>query len=334
MQPIAPPTTPPFVRALGKPGLRAQRILEKPRADEGYFGADSVSWRVIGHAAVGLGAIRTSIVEMLHPPSAASLYDHSDYATDPIGRATRSATLIAYIVFGDRQTAERAGARWFTIHEQINGRVRSTGKRYRALDLDNLLWIYMTGWHSFFISNQVYGRPISSDDADRFFAEAAFGAELMGIPGVLIPRTHADVSRYLAEMKPELCLTEEGRQVIDFFIRPPMRPLSIAVANPGLRLISRVAVATLPRDLRKIARIESPRLFDLAVRPPALAITNAISLRQTMQVLAAVAPETWAIIEQARHWGSGPFAGETEAPAAPSDNDAALPGTREVLAAG
>ena len=71
----------------------------------GLFGPDSVTWRVNRESVLLLGGGRALLMQVAHPSVAAGA---AHYHEDPWGRLSRTLDLSAQIVFGDRDTAERA----------------------------------------------------------------------------------------------------------------------------------------------------------------------------------------------------------------------------------
>lgn len=296
-------SVPAFVGLLGKRGKRARTILETPREDDGFFSPDGVARRVMSSPTAMIGALRCSIVEMLDPPSAVALGQHSTAYQDPVGRALRSLTLIVMLVFGDRKTATHASDIWFRIHERINGVLPGSDQPYRALDLDNLLWIFLTGWHSFYISYQEFGTdPLTADETDQYFAEGAAAAVMMGIPAHLIPDSHAKVVKYFAEVRNELVLTPEGLSIIDLLMRPGTKPRLLIAGGPFLRIASRAAVSNLPRDLRKLGQFDAPAWVFATSRSLVGVVMRVMSVRRLYPAVGIIAPDMWAVLEQSDRW--------------------------------
>ncbi|MBJ8342075.1 DUF2236 domain-containing protein [Antrihabitans sp. YC3-6] len=296
-------SVPRFLGLLGTRGKRARTILETPREDDGFFSPDGVARRVMSSPTAMIGALRCSIVEMLDPPSAVALGQHSTAYQDPVGRALRSLTLIVMLVFGDRKTATHASDIWFRIHERINGVLPASDQPYRALDLDNLLWIFLTGWHSFYISYQEFGTtPLTADETDRYFAEGAAAAVMMGIPAHLIPDTHAKVVKYFAEVRPELVLTPEGLSIVDLLMRPGTKPRLLIAGGPFLRIASRAAVSNLPRDLRRLGQFDAPAWVFATSRILVGAAMRVMSIRRLYPAVGVIAPDMWAVLEQSDRW--------------------------------
>src|SRR6185503_16165482 len=97
------------------------------------------------------------------------------------------------VVFGSTPRADRAIRRMNAIHATVEGRVPETGETYRALDPALLLWVHATLVDT---AIRVYDRfvsPLSDEEAEAYYAEAALIAHRLGIPEVALPATLADL---------------------------------------------------------------------------------------------------------------------------------------------
>jgi hypothetical protein len=86
----------------------------------------------------------------------------------------------------------------------------------------------------------------------------------------------AETREYFDSVRSQLCISESAREAIDFVIHPPLTRELLPLQVP-LRVVSRAAVATVPRHLRSLAGLDGPRSLDAitaaAVRPAAVALT-------------------------------------------------------------
>src|SRR5437764_10251736 len=89
-------------------------------------------------------------------------------------------------------------------------------------------------------------------------------------PPESIPASVDEVREYFAAVGPELRMSDWARDAIRFVIEPPMTRELLPFQVP-LRLMSSAAVALVPRELRRLAGIDRPRVVDAAaltaVRP-------------------------------------------------------------------
>ena len=252
------------------------------KRDDGLLGPDSVAWRVIGHPVSIVGGLRSLLVQALHPLAMAGVAQHSNYRHRPLDRLRRTSHYVAATTFGDRATAEAAAARVRAIHKRVQGIDPVTGRRYSAEDPDIQLWIHCVEWHSFLAAYRAYGSArLSPDEEDRYIAEGAPIAALVGVPGESVPGTLADMRAYFRGVRPQLCVSDSTREAIDFVLNPPLTRELIPLQVP-LRITAAAAVAIIPHDLRRLAGIGQPRIVDAMLRaavPPAAAALQLPLLR-------------------------------------------------------
>jgi uncharacterized protein (DUF2236 family) len=149
---------------------------------DGLLGPDSVAWRVIGHPAALVGGLRALIVQSLHPLAMAGVAEHSDFRARPLARLRGTAYYVGATCFGDRATAEAAAATVRRIHRHVRGIDPVTGQPYSADDPETALWVHTVEWHSFLAAYRAYGGRLSAAEQDRYLAEGARIAALLGVP--------------------------------------------------------------------------------------------------------------------------------------------------------
>jgi len=227
--------------------------------DPGWFGPESVVWRVHADLATVVGGLRALLYQTLHPLAMAGVAQHSDYRHDPWGRLHRTADYIAATTYGTSAEAERAVSRVRGVHQHVNG-VASDGRAYSASDPELLAFVHATEVDSFLAAYQRYAAGLSAEDADRYVAEMGFVAQQLDADPV--PTTVAELRRVLARF--ELRSTPEARDALRFLMLPPM-PLSV---RPTYGLIAAAAVELLPLHAQLELRVVVPPPWGpLAVRP-------------------------------------------------------------------
>jgi uncharacterized protein (DUF2236 family) len=113
----------------------------------------------------------------------AGVVQHSDFRERPMHRLRQTATYVATTTFGATEQARAAGAHVRRVHGHIHGTDPVTGARYSAEDVDTLLWVHCVEVHSFLVAVRAYGgMRLDEDEQDRYLAESARAAELVGIP--------------------------------------------------------------------------------------------------------------------------------------------------------
>jgi uncharacterized protein (DUF2236 family) len=227
--------------------------------DPGWFGPESVCWRVHADLATVVGGLRALLYQTLHPLAMAGVAQHSDYRHDPWGRLHRTAEYIAATTYGTSEEAERAVARVRNVHQHVRG-VASDGRPYSADDPELLAFVHATEVDSFLAAYQRYAAGLSSEDADRYVAEMAFVARQLDADPV--PTTVAELREVLAGY--ELRSTPEARDALRFLMFPPM-PWSV---RPTYGLIAAAAVELLPiRVQLELRAVVPPPWGPIAVRP-------------------------------------------------------------------
>ena len=269
--------------------------------EDGLLGPDSVAWRVIGHPVSIVGGLRSLMVQALHPLAMAGVAQHSDYRHRPLDRLRRTSHYVAATTFGDRATADAAAARVRAVHSRVRGIDPVTGTAYSADDPDTQLWVHCVEWHSFLAAYRAYGTSrLSAEEEDRYIAEGAPIAALLGVAEETVPHSVDEMRAYLARVRPHLCVIDSTRDAIGFVLIPPMTRELIPLQVP-LRVTAAAAVAIIPRDLRRLAGIGQPRLVDGLLRaavPPAAAALRLPLLRDAPSLV--LGPESHELGRQAR----------------------------------
>jgi len=250
--------------------------------DDGLLGPESVAWRVIGHPVSIVGGLRSLIVQALHPLAMAGVAQHSDYRRRPLDRLRRTSHYVAATTYGDKATALAAAAHVKRVHKRVRGTDPVTGKRYSADDPETQLWVHCVEWHSFLAAYRTYATSrLGPAEEDRYIAEGAPIAALLGVPEASVPASVEEMREYFASVRPQLCVSDYTRDAIGFVLNPPLTRELLPVQVP-LRITAAAALAITPRDLRRLAGIGQPRIVEGVLRaavPPAAAALRLPLLR-------------------------------------------------------
>lgn len=264
-----------------------------PPGDPGLFGPDSVCWQV--HAdftSMMIGGISALMLQTLHPLAVAGVWDHSTFRTDMRGRLRRTATFIAGTTYAARGDALALIERVKRIHRGVTG-TAPDGRAYRADDPALLTWVHVAEVSSFLNAHLRYVNPsLSQQDQDRYYAETALIAKLLGAADV--PETRAQVVEYLASMRPELDAGPRTHEVVRILraAAPPDRPFM----KPAVSLMLSAAIDLLPDWAQAMLGFTSAaRMKGVLARPgvrlavPVIrwAHVNAVSKRARRRVGAA-----------------------------------------------
>ena len=104
------------------------------KSDPGYFGPNSMMWRVNKEITVLFGGARALLMHAAHPLIAAGARQTSFYQRDPWKRLIRTLSLQNSVTFGTKEEADESAHRINKLHEVINGKDEITGGTYDALD--------------------------------------------------------------------------------------------------------------------------------------------------------------------------------------------------------
>jgi len=110
--------------------------------DSGYFGPDSVSWRVHREVTILFGGARALLMQAAHPLVIAGARETGFYERDPWKRLQRTLMLTYTMTFGTRAEADAAAERINQVHARVKGVDPITGKPYDGLDPELLLWVH------------------------------------------------------------------------------------------------------------------------------------------------------------------------------------------------
>jgi uncharacterized protein (DUF2236 family) len=256
----------------------AHAVPDQP-ADDGYFGPASVTWRVSGDLSAPVAGLRSLLMQALHPLAMAGVDQHSDWRRDPVGRLAATSAYTATVTYGDRAAADRAARRVRAIHEHVRGVDAVTGLPYAAGDPALLLWVHAALVDSALAVVSLFGTPIGEADADRYVAEMAVAATLLGVPRELVPATVSALGRYITDTRPDLRCTPAAAESMSYLLDPPGLDEEIADLWQDIR---DAAVAALPDWARE--------MYGYAAPPTLTPLTPArrTEIRQTLGVLDAV----------------------------------------------
>jgi uncharacterized protein (DUF2236 family) len=274
------------MRTVGRPPGAGSAVVAKgaggspaPAGDPGFFGPDSVTWRVhANQVALAAGGVAAVILELAEPRVRSGIWEHSNFRTEPLARMQRTAEAAMITTFGRTAAAEARIAMVNRLHSRISG-VTPEGRAYAASDPELLDWVHLTAGYGFLNAYVRYVDPqLSRADQDRYYRE---GARLGRAFGVLDPPTCvAAVEARIEAMRPSL----RPHRIIGEFLQivsttsplgPPGRPLQPLLVRAAIDLLtpSMRRDLNLPeRPLARAAVLVIMRAFASAagLTPPAI----------------------------------------------------------------
>jgi len=233
-----------------------------PASDNALYGRDDVVWRVHGDVtSMMVGGVAALLTQMLHPGALAGVWDHSDVQRDMVRRLRRTARFIAVTTYGERSAAESAIAKVRAIHGQVSGTL-ADGSPYSAEDPALLAWVHVAGAINFLDAWRRYAEPrMSRADQDRYFAESALVARMLGADPV--PTARSGAERLIADFRGQLRSDDRTRAFRSLVLNAPAPSLKEA---PVQKLLMAAAVDLLPDFARRMHGLRRPLLPPVAVR--------------------------------------------------------------------
>ena len=233
----------------------------------GFFGPDSVTWRIHADPSYHLGGMRALMLQALHPVAMDGVAKFSGgFRQEPWPRLIRTATYVDTLTFGTRSEAVRAVARVRGIHRRLGGVEETTGRAYRVDDADLLLWVHCCEVDSLLSVARRAGLELSGEDADRYVAEQVTAAELIGIGAADVPASVAELAEYFERIRPVLAMTPAAREAYRLIVLPPMPTWVryLTPAQPAWGGLATLAVALLPPWARRMVSLPGLGLTDAA----------------------------------------------------------------------
>ena len=227
--------------------------------DPGYFGPDSMMWKVNKEITVLFGGARALLMHAAHPLIAAGARQTSFYQRDPWKRLIRTLSLQNSVTFGTKTEADESAHRINKLHEVINGTDEVSGKYYDALDHEQLLWVHACLQISSIYFYEKTVRKLSEEDKNKYHQENSFAAELVLVKKDEIPKTHEELKQWVISKSKEkdyLIMTDVAKDVYDIIGGGPV-PRHI---KPIWPFIAFTAFNTLPKEFRKLYGIKDTKL--------------------------------------------------------------------------
>ena len=245
----------------------------------GFFGPDSVTWRIHTDPSYAVGGLRALMLQALHPVAMDGVARNSTGFKDEWWmRMSRTGEYMATVTFGTRTEARRLAARVRGLHRQLSGVEETTGRAYRVDDPDLLLWVHNGAVDSLLSTARRAGLPLTDEDADAYVLEQVAAARLVGVPEDLAPRTVADLDAYFERIRPELALTPAASEGVRRLFVPPMKGWVqvLTPARPAWGTLASLGFATMPPWARQMYSMPGLSLTDAAATGALRALRTAL----------------------------------------------------------
>ena len=226
--------------------------------DPGYFGPQSMMWKVNKEITVLFGGARALLMHAAHPLIAAGARQTSFYQRDPWKRLIRTLSLQNSVTFGTKEEADDSAHRINKLHEVINGEDEITGGYYDALDHEQLLWVHACLQISSIYFYEKTVKKLTDDEKNQYHEENSIAAEMVLVDRKIMPKTHEDLKNWVIEKSREkdyLVLTDVAIDVADIINGGPV-PRHI---KPIWPFIAFTAFYTLPPEFKDIYGIKETK---------------------------------------------------------------------------
>jgi uncharacterized protein (DUF2236 family) len=224
--------------------------------DPGYFGPESMMWKVNKEITVLFGGARALLMHAAHPLIAAGARQTSFYQRDPWKRLIRTLSLQNSVTFGTKLEADESVNRINKLHEVIKGQDEVTGGYYDALDHEQLLWVHACLQISSIYFYEKTVKKLSEEEKNQYHKENSLAAEMVLVDKKLIPQTHNELKEWVIEKSREggyLVNTDVAKDVYNIIGGGPV-PKHI---KPIWPFIAFTAFNTLPKEFKDIYGIKS-----------------------------------------------------------------------------
>ena len=215
--------------------------------DPGYFGPESMMWRVNKEITVLFGGARALLMHAAHPLIAAGARQTSFYQRDPWKRLIRTLSLQNSVTFGTIEEADDSATRINRLHEVIKGEDEITGNIYDALDHEQLLWVHACLQISSIYFYEKTVKKLTDQEKNQYHKENMLSAKLVLIDIEQMPKTHNGLRDWVIQKSKEknyLIMTDVAKDVEDIISGGPV-PKHI---KPIWPFIAFTAFNTLPDD--------------------------------------------------------------------------------------
>ena len=231
-------------------------------SDPGYFGPNSMMWKVNKEITVLFGGARALLMHAAHPLIAAGARQTSFYQRDPWKRLIRTLSLQNSLTFGTKQEADESANRINKLHEVIKGKDEVSGGIYDALDHEQLLWVHACLQISSIYFYELTVKKLTDEEKNQYHIENIKAAEMCLVDRNIIPKTHDGLKEWVIDKsrkKDYLMTTDVAEDVKDIIGGGPV-PGHI---KPIWPFIAFTAFNTLPPEFKKIYGIKDSKTKNL-----------------------------------------------------------------------
>ena len=206
------------------------RLSQLPKVGVvGYFGPDSMTWKIYREPTMLLGGISALLLQIAHPAIAEGVRKFSNFHEEYLYRAHRTFNAMAGFYFGSEELALKTARRLFKMHGIIRGKVgrKIDGwwqvENFCARDPELLTWVLATLVETSIRITELIHGPLPRSEKEQFFQESKIIATLMGIPAEQYPDDLSAFEKYYQIMlqSETLQVTPTNMRLSQIILKPP-----------------------------------------------------------------------------------------------------------------
>ncbi len=232
---------------------RLRRECKDPNA--GVFGPGSMMWEINKFPLSGMqGSGRALLLQIAHPWITNAIDEHSKTREDPVGRGNRTFTHVGRMIYGSLDQAIDSARVVYRLHTQIRGKLLQgssaspAGSDYMANEIAASVWVHATLWDTAAQMYEMFVRPLTPEEKERYYQETRRFAWLFGIPDEALPKDWTAFMAYNERMwnGPDLQVNANTKELAGFLFRPKQKYLRSA-----MKWITLVTAVTIPEKVGK-----------------------------------------------------------------------------------
>jgi uncharacterized protein (DUF2236 family) len=199
------------------------RPTDQPRQDDGYFGPESISWRLYSDPSSQLGGLAALFLQALNPNMMRLFSQVSITGQDAAARGERTGQYINTTIFGDKAHADAAARSVRGMHKHANWTDPATGETLRAETESWMDWTHNTLVYAVLRAAEAFGPELTPEEEDLFVKEQHISAELVGIDPSRLPATRAALEEHINEQRDWMALTLPAAEVSRSIRKPSFK---------------------------------------------------------------------------------------------------------------
>lgn len=243
--------------ALGGNEMNAGPSKDADRADDGYFGPGSATWKVYSDSGASLGAVASVLLQALDTGMLKHFERVSITSESPeagAARFQRTGDFIMTCAFGDKAHVDAATAHVDMLHERSTWTNPETGEVEVAKWPEWQRWTMYTFIWGSIEGAQKFGLTLTPAEQDAFIVEQHLVADKLHVPGPH-PTTKAELDAFIEAGKDDKALNYLGAQAA-LSVRHPAK-----TGNPLANWVSGIVLdgilSLLPLWARQIYGVEN-----------------------------------------------------------------------------